>query len=379
MHFWPPNGFQSSLIASGAALVALVWLYNKWQERRQRRLTQRMFQTDHADVLLGAEGTEATAEDRTELRSEDAQDDTVPDEAVTIASPDGRIEPVFTLPDEDQPVAEAVAEKEIDAQADPADPPLDLADPQIDCLVHILAPEPIPLARCRAAAGLRWRWIGWSGQWRPLAARDAAPSRRLIAALQLADRRGPLGEVDLTRHLAAARQLATDFSATIEAPEPAAVLAAADQLDRFCAGVDWRLGIHVVSARGTAIDGAALTALAEASGLRSDADGSYRAEDESGQCQFTLTASPAGAGSPAGVKLSLDVPLVADGPGAFDRLLSLARKLAAQQDGLLVDEQRAPLAEGVLAQIRAKIEEFQQKMAASDIPAGGRRARRLYS
>ena len=382
MHFWPPNGFQSSLIAAGAALVALVWLYNKWQERRQRRLTQRMFQTDHADVLLGADETEAAAEDQEALRVEDAPDEA---SAKIIASPDGRIEPVFTLPaeDGDEPRAEAVAEDDADAQADAAEPPLDLADPQIDCLVHILAPAPVPLSRCRAAAGLRWRWIGWSGgergQWRPLSARDAAPSRRLIAALQLADRRGPLGEVDLTRHLAAARQLATDFSARIEAPEPAAVLAAADQLDRFCAGVDWRLGIHVVSARGTAIDGAALTALAEASGLRSDADGSYLAEDESGQCLFTLSASPAGAGSPAGVKLSLDVPLVADGPGAFDRLLSLARELAAQQDGLLVDEQRAPLAEGVLAQIRAKIEEFQQKMAASDIPAGGRRARRLYS
>ena len=80
-----------------------------------------------------------------------------------------------------------------------------------------------------------------------------------------------------------------------------------------------------------------------------------------------------------GVTLSIDVPRVGDGIAAFDRLLLFARQLAAAEDGVLVDDQRAPLGEAALRAIRAKIGEFQQKMAAQDIPSGGRRAMRLYS
>ena len=389
MHFWPPNGFQLSLIASGAAAVAAVWLYNKWQEQRQRRLAKRMFQTDHADVLLGDNATDnADAfDDTSDDTSDDAPDDTP--EPIHV-SRDGRIEPVFTVPvedeveDEGEAAAEAVAEIGGAAAASPAEPSLDLADPQVDCLVHFSARKPIPASRLRATAGavvgLRWRWIGLdsSGQWRQLSTHDTAPYRHLIAALQLADRSGPLGEVDLTRHLAAVRQLAESINATIELPEPAAVLVQADQLDRFCAGVDWRLRLNVVSAHGAAFDRVELLALIEAAGLNAREDGNYQAVDAAGQPQFTL-AAPAAEKSLAGVTLSLDVPLVADGLSAFDRLLALARELTAQADGLLVDDQRVPLTDASLVAIRAKIGEFQQKMAARDIPAGGRRARRLYS
>ena len=53
MALWATSELQLSLIASGAALVAAVWVYNKWQEFRQRRLAKRMFRDEHADVLLG--------------------------------------------------------------------------------------------------------------------------------------------------------------------------------------------------------------------------------------------------------------------------------------------------------------------------------------
>ncbi|HUY03283.1 MAG TPA: cell division protein ZipA C-terminal FtsZ-binding domain-containing protein [Rhodocyclaceae bacterium] len=353
-----------SLIVFGAVAVAVVWLYNKWQEHRQRRLARRIFDGGHADVLLAGDAAEP-----------------VPDASSGPAyPPDGRIEPVFAASDEAE--LEDAAAAEGDALVETLAPPLELADPVVDCLVAFRANEAFQgsgFLSEAAADGLRFRWIGQDsgGRWRPLSAEAAGSYRQLTAALQLADRGGPLGEADLARHLAAARQLAVRFSAAVELPEPAAVLEQADRLDRFCAGVDWRLGITVVSASGAALDLARLRVLVEAAGLRAGADGSYQAVDDAGQCQFTLGALGGEEGS--GVTLSLDVPLVADGPAAFDRLLALARELTAQQDGLLVDDQRAPLSAAAFTQIRAKIGEFQQKMAAQDIPAGGRRARRLYS
>ncbi|OIR03004.1 cell division protein ZipA [mine drainage metagenome] len=360
MHFWPPNGFQVSLIVFGAIAVAAVWLYNKWQEHRQRRQALRIFDGGHVDVLLAGDAA-----------------DPVPDaDSGPGYPPDGRIEPVFAAPDE------ADGEAEVEAMVETGAPPLELADPVVDCLIAFRAAEALQASGFLTAAtadGLRFCWIGQDGggRWRSLGAEAAGSYRQLVAALQLADRGGPLGEADLARHLAAARQLAVRYSAAVELPEPAAVLEQAERLDRFCAGVDWRLGINVVSASGAALDRDRLLALIETAGLRAGADGSYQAVDAAGQCQFTLGV-PGGADG-SGVTLSLDVPLVADGPAAFDRLLSLARELTAQQDGLLVDDQRAPLSAAAFAQIRAKIGEFQQKMAAQDIPAGGRRARRLYS
>jgi FtsZ-interacting cell division protein ZipA len=54
-----------------------------------------------------------------------------------------------------------------------------------------------------------------------------------------------------------------------------------------------------------------------------------------------------------GLTLSLDVPRVADG-AAFDRMLGTARQLAAALGGVLVDAQRAALADAMIAAIRAK-------------------------
>jgi len=44
---------QLSLIGAGIALVAAVFAYNKWQERKHRKLAERVFRSDHPDVLLG--------------------------------------------------------------------------------------------------------------------------------------------------------------------------------------------------------------------------------------------------------------------------------------------------------------------------------------
>ena len=67
------------------------------------------------------------------------------------------------------------------------------------------------------------------------------------------------------------------------------------------------------------------------------------------------------------------------GGNAYDTMVATARQLAEALEGVLVDDQRKPLADNVLTGIRAKVIELQNIMAAHEIPAGGRRALRLFA
>ena len=80
-----------------------------------------------------------------------------------------------------------------------------------------------------------------------------------------------------------------------------------------------------------------------------------------------------------GLTLSLDVPRVTDGKFAFDRMLATARQLAGALGGVLVDAQRAPLADAMIDAMRAKTGELQARMTEAGIVPGSVRALRLFS
>lgn len=380
---------QTSLIGAGAAAVAAVWGYNTWQGYRQRKLAERIVSGDQQDVLMqgDAAGNEAAAP------------------AVDAAHE--RIEPVFAASDgggEGDSVAAADKSDqsgetgEIDVPTEPNDsePPAEMADDFIDCIVRLEATEmvaaPLFWAAQRQTLGAlegNVRWSGLdenSGQWRQLRAHDGTSYRHLRAALQIGDRSGPIGEAELARFYDGIGQLAENFQVAAEFPAAAVVLAHARALDEFCAAVDWRISINVVNLAGQTMAAARLIDLATETSLWLKDDGLFHAEDGSGKTWFTLSnlgGKPFGDGlgtlSLEGVTLAIDVPRVADGGRAFDRLLEVAGRLMASFDGTLVDDQRTPISDAMLATIRTKIGEFQDKMSAHEIPAGGRRALRLYS
>jgi FtsZ-interacting cell division protein ZipA len=60
-------------------------------------------------------------------------------------------------------------------------------------------------------------------------------------------------------------------------------------------------------------------------------------------------------------------------------MLDTARRLAAALNGVLVDAQRAPLADAMIAAIHAKTVELQQRMRDGGIDPGSPRALRLFS
>ncbi|MBV6474752.1 MAG: Cell division protein ZipA [Rhodocyclaceae bacterium] len=370
------SDLQLSLIGLGILLVGGVFAYNKWQERKHRQLAERVFRSEHPDVLLG--------------RKTDAAQD----------AEGGRIEPV--MPPGQDKEAEAVAGLPAAAAPDgdvpelPAEPPEALADPTIDCIVRFESAEPIGGAYLwqaqQQAMGKLARPLAWSGlsersgAWERLTANGAGDYRRLRAALQLADRRGPLTDSELTVFLNGMQRLADEFLAVADLPVRNEVLARAAEIDRFCAGVDIQIGVNVV-ATGAPFPGTKLRGLAEAAGLVLREDGMFHAADDAGATLFTLSNLEAAAFvaedintlATHGVTLTLDVPRVADGPRVYDRMIALAKQLAIGLGGALVDDNRAPLVESALDVIHDKIVEIGQRMTSQGLTAGSTQALRLFS
>ena len=365
------NELQVALIAAGAAAVAAVWGYNKWQEGQHRKLAEKAFKGAQPDALMGAkQGVPAAAPE-----AQDVHD------AV-------RREPVL-------PGTEANQEQPAVADGLPP-PPEQYADEIADCVVRIDFVEPVPAPGLWAAQS-RWAgyitkpmsWLGLDADanaWKVLTAHDAGRYKTVCAALQLANREGPVSDAELSVFLDGVWELAGQCSGVTGIPQRDDVLMTARNLDDFCAGVDLQLGVKIVGANDP-MTGPRLKQLAEAAGLTLLDDGAFHYVDVNGLTRFTLANigtelfDPASLESLAthGVTLSMDVPRVPDGATAFDVLMSVATPLTEALGGYLVDSQGNPLTAEMIAGIRAKIVQMQGLMARQQIVAGSVRALRLFS
>jgi FtsZ-interacting cell division protein ZipA len=64
---------------------------------------------------------------------------------------------------------------------------------------------------------------------------------------------------------------------------------------------------------------------------------------------------------------------------AFDRMLATAQQVTLALGGVLVDAQRAPLSDAMIAAIRAKTGRTATRMSDGDIAPAASRALRLFS
>ncbi|HQR04692.1 MAG: hypothetical protein JSR19_05815 [Proteobacteria bacterium] len=428
-----PSDFQLTLIGAGAALVALVWGYNLWQERKHRKAAERIFRGSQPDVLLPAEAPasdemeegviglvrrrEGSADplsgERLEPRLEPVSTDTdriepslapepVPDSAMT-ATPAALTTPA--TPQSNQP---ADADTHVPAPENPPQTPPQitapasetvpeesLADPVIELALPIDPGSQQSAARLWAVlhplterVSKRLRLIGRrDGRWQEIALRENGAFDGFRALLQLADRRGAVTESELAQFADGVFAITQELGGKGAHPNLPNTMAHARALDDFCASIDIQISVHVVSRSGGGIAGSKLRGLLEAGGFELRHDGMFYLMDERGQTLVSLSnfgAAPFVAEEmknlvTTGVTFWLDVPKVENGPGVFDRLVTAAQRLADAIDGMLVDDRRQPLAANVLASIRAKIGEIQQTMSSNELPAGGRRAQRLFS
>jgi FtsZ-interacting cell division protein ZipA len=409
---------QMGLIGLGAAAVIGVFAYNKWQERRHRKLAEKVLRPDHEDVLLGGAGGRPAAAGcgEPELRT---------DQSASFAE---RQEPVFAEPaaddapaDEYMPaaVAPVPAAPIIAQRAAPAAPPAvvaapvapavdevadvvagalpgELLDPRLEFVVAMELVEPVAAAQIlRAQRDVLQRlskpvhWVGFnerSREWERLRSDSELPVRQLRIGLQLVNRLGPVGEGDLAIFAGAMQALADELMAVADMP-PARVLNQAAEIDRFCAAVDLEIGLNLVS-RSAAFPGTKIRALAEAAGMVLGVDGVFTRYDEAGRAQFSLqnyespqfSAETLRALSTHGLTFVLDVPRVDHGERVFVQMAELARRFAETLQGTLVDDNRQPLSEAQLDHIRREfIGKPQATMASFGLPAGSPQALRLFS
>ena len=379
---------QIALIGAGAVGVALVWSYNVWQDRQHRKTADRIFKGGQGDALLDGE-SEATVA---------AAAAAIPGEPGEWREPHFG-EEVGAMPEalDAADVAEPAADMPPAQQAYVSPLPAECADPVVDCVLRLVAADPLPAPAVQAmqkawAAELSkpLHWLAKEdagGTWRQLDANDTGRYREWAVALQLVDRRGPVSDGELARFFDGVQEVAQQTGATLELPSRDELVIRAGKLDEFCAAVDIQFVLHVVEATGGVFAGTKLRGVAEAAGLVLESDGVFRARDDAGGELFTvanlgaerLEAESIKSLATHGLTLSLDVPRVADGTLAFDRMLATARQLAAALGGVLVDAQRAPLADAMIDAIRAKTAELQQRMRDGSIVPGSIRALRLFS
>lgn len=379
-----------ALIGAGTAGVLMVWGYNVWQDRKHRKTAERIFNSGKPDALAGSVEPAPPAHGAGAERVEPTFDPLPESAPSQIAGP--------AIDAEDDAVHHEVgAEPAAEVAPAPA-VPADDTDPIVDCALCFSAATPVA-APILYSIQRSWsgdiskpiRWYARGGDtaaWQTINADSSGSHREWCAALQLVDRRGAVSDGELARFLEGVAALAQQTGATLEAVRDAEELAAhAQALDQFCAGVDIQFVLHVVDATGGTFPGTKLRGLAEAAGMVLEGDGLFHARDEAGGEAFSLgnlgperfDADSLRSLSTPGVTFSIDVPRVSDGKAAFERMLGASRQLAGALGGVLVDAQRAPLADAMIAAIRAKIVELQQRMRDGGIDPGSRRALRLFS
>lgn len=399
------SDLQIALIALGVALVVAVWFYNLWQEKQQRRRAEQLLPKSAPDVLMA--GQQATGE-KTEpgmvaLEEEQEEDEAAVRTIPTIREP-GYMDADLPLEPETQALGGA---SEVDLLLDIEEEqvphlvpvPEEWGDGRADCLMRIEFVAPVPVnvlweehKDWSAHIDKPIQWLGLdtqTGHWRSLLAQDAGRVSEVAAALQLVDRLGAVSVETLSAFIDGIARLAQRFVGQVQTPDAAALLVRARELDAFCASVDLQLSMHVLPGKTPHMPGAALKPLIDAAGLKLEGERfvAFDSDDSNDTEAYSLicrSATNFPADRVADMDLtdlifSIDVPRVALGAEAFDRMIAFARACAGALDGQLSDAHRKVLSDATVNVIRGRIEELQHRMAERGIAPGSPRALRLFT
>jgi FtsZ-interacting cell division protein ZipA len=383
------SDLQLSLIIIGIVVIVGVIVFNWLQQQRYRRKIQAAFDHEHSDILLDAQDSEDMG---------------------------GRIEPKFNKnplpdvqPDPFVPGDPSVSHHKTLQQASIAPTPIHISTPSVvsplldydsntNYIVNIRSE--LAIANAYIAKLLQRKFdfgktVCWLGQhhksepWEEITNETNVESDGYVylkGCLQLADRGGPISEVNLSKFRDLVQDFALQVHAVAECPDIVSTHEKAVMLDRFCAEVDVMIGINIISKDDGAFVGTKIRALAEASGFRLESEGIFKYRDDSNHVLFTLSNYESSPFLPEnmksltthGITFLLDVPRVAHGERVFDQMTHLAKIFSNTLGGIMVDDNRVPLSESGIQRSKQQLIDIQSSMKKNHINAGSPSALRLF-
>lgn len=207
----------------------------------------------------------------------------------------------------------------------------------------------------------------------------------LQIAIQLANRTGPIGVVDLSDFVSKVQVLANALDAEVDLPPTAETIEAAKVLDQFAAQSDIQLGVTVIP-KESHWNLATIQNVATKAGLILSRDGREYQRVIQHQVIYKLVADQANflrddssKASIGMVTLLLDLPRVPQETQPFQLMLDDAKLLAESLNGHLVDDAGRPLVDEAVSTIVSQLEQIYQSMNQQGIPAGSATASRLFS
>lgn len=368
------SDLQAALLVLGAVIIVTVLIYNKWQENRYRKAAERGFARKHEDALVAPQPE----------KDQNAGNAL----AATMPAPAARIEPQYS---DLAPKATGTARN--DAHQDkPAQPP-ESPTPIDYCVVLTMKSEIDSSKVIEAAVKLLADfnklvhldiYDSQSASWRSIEHREACQTIR--GCVQLVDRRGCIDPVQLGRFDHAMRSLAVQLGANASKEGLAEAQARAKELDEFCAEVDIKVGLNVISPD-LPFTGDKILAAALAAGLELGADGGFHRRDASARSLFRMSNLDNVAFSKAtlamlktrAITIEIDVPRTSPDSGLVSNLFDTAATFAEAIGGRLVDDNHLSIGDAALASIRAQIEQTYRRMQEHGFPAGDPLALRLFS
>ncbi len=208
------------------------------------------------------------------------------------------------------------------------------------------------------------------------------------AGIQVANRQGPLTEIEFSEFVVKAQAFAETFSATPEFPDMHEALAHARELDQFANAHDAQLSF-TLQARKSAWSPGYVQQQAARQGFvpgvipgRMVVPASHTGLPPVLVLHFDARAAMAEDPNQAALRsisLTLDVPQVAQTELAFARMCETAQSLADAMDGMVTDDNGQPLSEPAIQMIDQDLRKLYDELADRDLAAGSLQARRLFS
>lgn len=384
------SSLQISLAIIGGLVLAGVVAYNAWVTRRSAPRTAREAGQDGegpAGPVPGFDDTRPVA----------------PEPGATE-----RIEPVLGSDpfDGPAPAAEALADSGVSRA--PSAVPVTLSHvlsppekkPGLDALIDVITPllletEVSGDALLAALPGTRrvgskpFAVEGLSvatGEWE--SPRLGQRYRALQAGVQLANRAGPLNDIEFSEFVVKAQAFADAVGAAPDFPDMRAEVARARELDAFASGHDAQLGFTLRAARAAwspgyvAQNAAQLGFVAGALPGRMVLSGSSAGQAPVLSLAYDPQAAMADDPEQSALReiaLSLEVTHVPRSEQPFVRMRQAAAALAEAMDGVVTDDAGQPLSSDTMDGIGADLESLYDALDSRDLSAGSPQARRLFS